>query len=139
MRVSSRKRGFTLTELMIVIAIISILVATASVNVVRSRARGQYTGCITNLKHLGTALQMYANDSAQRFPTTLTGLTPNFMKVIPTCPSTAGSFPYDSGYASASNPDAYTLVCSSASGNHAGLGFGANFPQYTYNRGLLEK
>ena len=73
-RVSSRK-GFTLIELMIVIAIIAILAAILVPNFVRARAQGQLTACKSNLKNVGTALEMYAVDHNGRYPTQLTLLT----------------------------------------------------------------
>ena len=139
MRQTRIRSGFTLIELMIVIAIISILALIFSVNVIRARAKGQYTGCVSNLKNMGASLQMYATDNSQRFPTTLSGITPSHMRSLPTCPSVNGSYPYVNGFASASNPDRYTLMCAGSPGNHRGVGDGANYPQYTLDRGLVEQ
>ncbi|MFP4497903.1 MAG: type II secretion system protein [Vulcanimicrobiota bacterium] len=53
-----KKRGFTLIELMIVIAIISILASIIIPNITRARARAQLTACMENMKALATALHM---------------------------------------------------------------------------------
>lgn len=131
-----RRKGFTLIELMIVIAIIAILAAILVPNFIRARAQGQVTACKSNLKNIGTALEMYSTDSSGRYPTTITSLTPNYLKSIPTCAS-VGTTTYTGGYTSASNPDAYTVVC--AGTNHSGVGAGANYPQYNSTQGLIEK
>ncbi len=133
---SCAKRGFTLIELMIVISIIGVLAAILTPNFIRSRAQGQVTACKANLKNIGTALEMYAHDGGGRFPTVITDLTPNYLKMIPTCPS-VGYGTYRGGFASASNPDAYTFVCSGD--NHAGVGLSTHYPQYNSAQGLIER
>ena len=72
--VSRKRSGFTLIELMIVIAIIAILAAILVPNFVRARAQGHLTACKSNLKNIGTALEMYSTDHAGRYPLTNTGL-----------------------------------------------------------------
>ncbi|MBM3463764.1 MAG: prepilin-type N-terminal cleavage/methylation domain-containing protein [Armatimonadetes bacterium] len=137
-RFTRKRKGFTLIELMIVIAIIAILAAILVPNFIRARAQGQVTACKSNLKNIGTALEMYSTDSSGRFPSQLTSLTTggNYLKSIPTCPS-VGSDTYTGGFASHSNPDAYTVVCNGT--NHAGVGLAAGYPQYTSIQGLVEK
>lgn len=138
LRTSRKAKGFTLIELMIVIAIIAILAAILVPNFIRARAQGQATACKSNLKNIGTALEMYSTDSSGRFPTTLVSLTPNYLKSIPSCPS-VGTITYTgSGYTSASIPDAYTVVCNGST-NHTGAGYTANYPQYTSTQGLIER
>lgn len=138
MRLGRLKRGFSLVELMIVVAIISLLAAIGTVNYRQARARSQYTGCTSNVKNIGTALVMYAHDHGGRFPTSISSgtFTPSYIKVIPTCPS-AGFSTYSSAYSSASNPDVYTVVCGGT--YHVGAGHAANYPQYTTAAGLLEQ
>lgn len=136
MQTRRRKGGFTLIELMIVIAIIAILAAILVPNFIRARAQGQFTACKSNLKNIGTALEMYSTDAGGRFPTNIIRLTPNYLKTIPTCAS-SGTRSYTSGYTAASNPDAYTVVC--AGTNHKAVDASANYPQYNSVRGLIEK
>jgi len=65
-----RKKGFTLVELMIVIAIISILATIIIPKMGQSRAKAQLSACIGNLRSVGTALEMYANDNYHLYPNT---------------------------------------------------------------------
>jgi prepilin-type N-terminal cleavage/methylation domain-containing protein len=134
LRRSQVRRGFTLIELMVVIAIISILASILVPNFIRARAQGQFTACKSNLKNIGTAVEMYSTDNAGRFPTVAGDLTPNYLKIVPTCPS-AGGDTYTGGFSTASAPDAYTIVC--AGENHATVGQDVDFPQYTSVQGLI--
>jgi len=135
--VKRRRHGFSLVELMIVIAIISIIAAIGTVNFRRSRARAQYTACASNVKNIGTACEMYSKDNNGRYPQNTTQLTAGgFIKALPTCPS-VGFSTYANGYGAASNPDVYTLVC--AGTNHSGADIAANYPQYTARSGLVEQ
>lgn len=98
--------------------------------------KGLVIGCKSNLKNIGTALEMYSTDNAGRFPKSLSPLTPNYLKLWPTCPA-AGSDTYSDGFQSSSHPDAYTVVCGGS--NHTRAGMSANFPQYTSTEGLIER
>ncbi|MCD4784241.1 MAG: prepilin-type N-terminal cleavage/methylation domain-containing protein [Candidatus Eremiobacteraeota bacterium] len=133
-----RKKGFTLIELMIVIAIIAILAAILVPNFLRARAQGQFTQCQANCKNIGTALEMYSTDNAGHYPTAgITKLTPDYLRVIPTCASAGTSTTYTSAFSAALCPDAYTFYCNGQ--NHKALGITGNFPQYNSTSGLRAK
>ena len=56
-------RGFTLIEMMIVVAIIAILVSILVPNFVRARAQGQTSACESNLKEIATAIELFQTDN----------------------------------------------------------------------------
>jgi prepilin-type N-terminal cleavage/methylation domain-containing protein/prepilin-type processing-associated H-X9-DG protein len=61
-----RRRGFTLIELLVVIAIIAILAAILFPVFARAREKAQQASCLSNLKQLGLAWLMYAQDYDER-------------------------------------------------------------------------
>ncbi len=135
--VSRKRSGFTLIELMIVIAIIAILAAILVPNFVRARAQGHLTACKSNLKNIGTALEMYSTDHSGRYPKDLSTLTTGnnggYLKTIPSCPA-KGSATYS--YKSTVNPDIFTVWCSGS--QHTVLDVSENYPQYDSIKGLYE-
>ena len=138
------KKGFTLIELMIVIAIIAILAAILVPNFLKARAQGQLAACESNLKNIATALEMYATDFSGDYPHDLDTLTSNltaaggsYMKALPLCPSAnvVYSFTYNAV------PDNFTLQCGAAEAHTAtgtvdGTG---SWPQYTPGQGITLK
>ena len=58
-----RRRGFTLIEVLVVVAIIALLVAVLIPSLARARAVSQRTVCLHNLKMLGQAWMLYYGDN----------------------------------------------------------------------------
>ena len=62
------RKGFTLIELLVVIAIIAILAAVLFPVFAQAREKARATKCLSNMKQLATALQLYIHDFDRRFP-----------------------------------------------------------------------
>jgi prepilin-type N-terminal cleavage/methylation domain-containing protein/prepilin-type processing-associated H-X9-DG protein len=64
----SSKRGFTLVELLVVIGIIAVLIGLLLPALNKAREQSKRTTCLANLRTLGQAMILYANDSRDRLP-----------------------------------------------------------------------
>ena len=88
---TSNKAGFTLVEIMIVVAIIGLLAAIAIPNFVKARTTAQKNACINNLRQIDGAKQQWALDNkmsnlATPGPTVLFG-PGQYLPKTPYCPS----------------------------------------------------
>jgi prepilin-type N-terminal cleavage/methylation domain-containing protein len=88
-----RLAGFTLVEIMIVVAVIGLLAAIAIPNFVRARATSQVTACINNMRQIDSAIQQISLEKNLRAGDTINSadLTPyiklNSASSIPGCPA----------------------------------------------------
>lgn len=62
------RRAFTLIELMVVIAIIGLLIGVLMPALGSARAQARRTACSSNLRQIGTGLQIYMSGNHDRFP-----------------------------------------------------------------------
>jgi prepilin-type N-terminal cleavage/methylation domain-containing protein len=89
--------GFTLIELMVVIAIIALLATIITASLGSSRQKGRDARRVSDIKTIQLALENYYNDNLM-FPKNIyatsgtppnNGLAPNYLSVVPTDPSSS--------------------------------------------------
>ena len=96
-RVGRKISGFTLVEIMIVVAIIGLLAAIAIPNFVRARMTAQRTACIRNLREIDGAKETWALENKKSADSAADDAAVNgYMKGgAPSCPG-GGSYTYGS-------------------------------------------
>lgn len=94
---SSKKAGFTLVEIMIVVAIIGLLAAIAIPNFIKARQISQKNACIANLKQIDGAINTWALEKGKTAGVTAADSdifgSDLYVKVKPSCPA-GGDYTY---------------------------------------------
>lgn len=133
-----RSNGFTLVELLTVLVVIALLAAIITPRYLAARDNSTFTACSQNLKNVATALQTYANDNSQTYPSSLSQLTPQYLALLPSCPTAAGPDTYSPSYESATQPPNFTVFCQ-GSYHIAVSGITSDQPYYYFGEGLGPK
>ena len=95
-----RPRGFTLVEIMVVVAIIGMLATIAVPNFMEHRKKANATACITTLRQIDGAIQLWATEAKKDVgaPVTYSDIR-GYLRGSVVCPSGGTSF-----------EDSYTLT-----------------------------
>jgi prepilin-type N-terminal cleavage/methylation domain-containing protein/prepilin-type processing-associated H-X9-DG protein len=98
------RRAFTLIELLVVIAIVAILAAILFPVFAQAKLAAKKTVDLSNLKQVGTAYTMYANDFDDRFPLTTMNMSGLVMEMRPRASWVLQCQPYLKSYALLRSP-----------------------------------
>ena len=134
MRKILNKKGFSLTELLVVIALMGIVLLFAFPSYRNSKTKSENEGCATNIEIIKLAVVDYYT-SYQTAPDSLDDLSPFLDKEgLPVCSKSNNSVVYNYGIAVKKNADntwVGIVVCPCDDENHTPEGEDATFPTAT--------
>jgi general secretion pathway protein G len=153
---SSGEEGFTLLELMVVVAIIAIIAAILVPNFFHARAQAAVSACEANIRAIATAAELYYSDN-QQYPSA--GLNPvstafgdanttpgRYLSQTPQDPASGGSgYIFTANNAPANGQQSYTISCTGVHDSTAlnklqgGSGGGATHIFYDSSAGFSAK
>jgi prepilin-type N-terminal cleavage/methylation domain-containing protein/prepilin-type processing-associated H-X9-DG protein len=96
-----RHKGFTLVELLVVIGIIALLISILLPSLNRARETANRVKCASNLRQIGQAILLYANENKQQYPRTVMGTGTGGYSPTPT---------WGTGNTTASTPDPFVTT-----------------------------
>lgn len=110
-------------------------------------SQSHLVGCKSNLKNLGTAMEMYSADNNENYPThrEKSFLTPTYLRTIPECPAAGrDTYTFQRGKGAKYNlqayQDDYFIQCTGRSHRaHPHYEVPPNYPQYNGIVGLIER
>ena len=87
--VRSRRVGFTLIEIMIVVVIIGVLLSVATASFTKARDNSRLKSCLKNMQVISWAKEEYAMEAGKSDgdPVVITDLVPIYIKHDPECPA----------------------------------------------------
>ena len=89
-----RRAGFTLVEIMIVVAIIGLLAAIAIPSFMKARTKSQQNACLNNLRQIESSKEQWALETRQaQYAAEVTAEVNAYIKATPVCPA-GGTYAY---------------------------------------------